>query len=111
MTKDEARAALTLRQAQLAEQDAMSAEGREPVTLQQDAIGRLSRIDAMQVQAMQLATENRRKQERKRINAALIRLDGDDWGWCATCGEEIAEGRLRNDPAVSICIGCARGEA
>lgn len=109
MTKDEARTALLARRAELDEEDAMSAEGREPVTLQQDSVGRLSRIDAMQGQAMQLATLRRRKQERLRIDAALVRLDGDEWGWCAVCGEEIAEGRLKNDPAIAICIGCAAG--
>ncbi|WP_415056414.1 TraR/DksA family transcriptional regulator [Halopseudomonas sp.] len=32
---------------------------------------------------------------------------GDDYGYCDACGEPVAPGRLRIDPAVSLCIGCA----
>lgn len=107
MTEDEARSALHARLEELARLDALSEEGREPVTLQQDSVGRLSRMDAMQQQAMAQAEERRRGAERTRIKAALGRLDEGEWGWCVTCGEEIAEGRLRNDPSVATCVGCA----
>lgn len=107
MTEDEARTALSARLAQLDEEDRISAEGRAPVTLQQDSVGRLSRMDAMQVQAMALAAERRRKLERARIDAALERLTDGEWGWCVACGEEIAEARLRHDPSVPRCVGCA----
>lgn len=109
MTKDDARTALNNRLAELDQLDASSAEGREPVTLQQDSVGRLSRMDAMQQQAMAQAEERRRAAERNRIKGALARLDEDEWGWCATCGEEIAEGRLRNDPSLATCVTCAAG--
>ncbi len=109
MTPEEARTALEARLEELARLDAMSAGGREPVTLQQDAVGRLSRMDAMQQQAMAQAEERRRQSERTRIRRALERLDEGDWGWCVTCGEEIAEGRLRNDPSVGTCITCSSG--
>lgn len=107
MTEDEARAALTERLAELDRLDALSEDGRAPVTLQQDSVGRLSRMDAMQQQAMAQAEERRRGAERTRIKAALERLDEGEWGWCVTCGEEIAEGRLRNAPSVATCVGCA----
>lgn len=107
MDEDEARARLLARKAELDEEDRLSAEGREPVTLQQDSVGRLSRMDALQVQAMALAAERRRKGERQRIDAALKRLDEDEWGWCLTCGDEIAEARLEHDPSASLCIKCA----
>ncbi|WP_338241853.1 TraR/DksA family transcriptional regulator [Aurantiacibacter hainanensis] len=107
MTDDEARSALTQRLAELDRLDAMNTEGRAPVTLQQDSVGRLSRMDAMQQQAMAQAEERRRGAERTRIRAALARLDEGEWGWCVTCGEEIAEGRLRNDPSLARCVGCA----
>lgn len=107
MTEDEARTALAERLAELDRLDALSAEGRAPVTLQQDSVGRLSRMDAMQQQAMAQAEERRRGAERTRIRAALTRLDEGEWGWCGTCGEQIAEGRLRNDPSVATCVGCA----
>ena len=107
MTEDEARSALTARLAQLDEEDRISAEVREPVTLQQDSVGRLSRMDAMQVQAMALAAERRRASERQRIDAALQRIEVGEWGYCLQCGEEIAEKRLRHDPSVPRCVGCA----
>ncbi len=107
MREEEARTALEARLTELDRLDAISAEGRAPVTLQQDSVGRLSRMDAMQQQAMAQAEERRRGVERTRIRMALERLDEGEWGWCATCGEQIAEGRLKNDPSVAICVRCA----
>jgi DnaK suppressor protein len=78
------------------------------VTLEQDAVGRLSRIDAMQMQAMALATRDRRRTEKERILAALRRIESGDYGWCVACGEDIAPARLRNDPTATHCISCAR---
>ncbi len=109
MTEEEAREALLKRQDELAEEDRISAEGREPVTLQQDSVGRLSRMDAMQQQAMAQAQERRRASERARIISALERLDEGEWGYCGACGEEIAEARLRHDPSVPTCVKCASG--
>ncbi|WP_240624646.1 TraR/DksA C4-type zinc finger protein [Aurantiacibacter odishensis] len=42
-----------------------------------------------------------------RLKSALERLDDDEWGWCVQCGGKIAGGRLRNDPSVALCVGCA----
>ncbi|GAA0267075.1 TraR/DksA C4-type zinc finger protein [Alteraurantiacibacter aestuarii] len=109
MTEDAARKALEARLAELDQLQAMSAEGRAPVTLQQDSVGRLSRIDAMQQQAMAQAEQRRREAERTRIAAALARLDEGEWGWCVTCGEQIAEGRLSGDPSLATCVQCAGG--
>ncbi len=110
MTEEEARAALTARQAQLAEETRISEDGRAPVTLQQDSVGRLSRMDAMQQQAMAQAQERRRAAEARRIEAALARLDEGEWGYCLRCGEEIAERRLAHDPSVATCVTCAGGK-
>lgn len=82
---------------------------RKPVQLDQTSVGRLSRMDALQVQAMQLETERRRGQERQRIVAALARLDDGEFGYCAVCGEDIEPKRLEHDPTVPACITCARG--
>jgi DnaK suppressor protein len=104
-----AREWLLRRRAELDEEDRMSAADRAPVTLDQDSVGRLSRIDAMQVQAMALAAERRRAAERKRIDAALKRIADDAFGYCLSCGEEIASARLGHDPSVSQCLSCASG--
>ena len=107
MTEDEARESLEARLAEIVEQDRISEESRGPVTLQQDSVGRLSRMDAMQQQQMALAAEQRRNAEQARIRAALKRLDENEWGYCLSCGEEIAGARLKHDPSVSQCVGCA----
>lgn len=109
MDKLAARELLLRRRAELDEQDRMSAADRAPVKLDQDSVGRLSRIDAMQMQAMALATERRRAGERRRINAALKRVEEGEFGYCLTCGDAINPGRLEQDPSVSQCLECASG--
>ncbi len=100
---------LLKRRRELDEEDRISAGDRAPVALDQESVGRLSRIDAMQVQAMALAQERHRKTERSAIDAALLRLEGTDFGYCIECGDEIAEARLRNNPTVLKCLDCATG--
>ena len=107
MTEEEARTALLARQAELAKEDAANADSRDTVELQQDSVGRLSRMDALQQQAMAQATERRRAAEGMRITAALTRIDDGEWGYCLSCGEEIAQARLRHDPSIATCIKCA----
>lgn len=109
MTEDEARTALIARRAELDREAAANADSRDTVELQQDSVGRLSRMDAMQQQAMAQATERRRVAERARIGAALERLEDGEWGYCLRCGEAIAEQRLRHDPSVALCVQCASG--
>jgi len=92
----------------LVAQDAMSEADRAPVTLDQDSVGRLSRIDAMQIQAMAVAQQRRRQAERAAIDAALGRIDTGEFGYCLKCGEEIAPARIEHNPAASSCIQCAR---
>ena len=107
MTEEEARTALVARQEELASEDAANADSRDTVELQQDSVGRLSRMDALQQQAMAQATERRRAAEGLRIKAALERLDEGEWGYCLSCGEKIVEARLRHDPSIPTCIKCA----
>ena len=102
---------LLQRLAELDEQDRISAKDRDPVTLDQESVGRLSRIDAMQVQAMALAQKRRRKAERAGIAAALQRIEEGEFVYCIECGDQIAEGRLRNNPTVIKCLECAAGSA
>ncbi|MDW7773753.1 MAG: TraR/DksA C4-type zinc finger protein [Desulfobulbaceae bacterium] len=79
-----------------------------PVELDQARVGRLSRMDAMQQQAMAQAAARLSENERQRIEAALKRIETGEYGYCVVCDEEIAEGRLRFDPSVLTCIACAR---
>lgn len=90
-------------------EDARGAEGQKTVTLDQQSVGRLSRMDALQGQAMAKATAARREAQKRRIAAALARMDEGEYGYCVDCGEDIAPARLDLDPAVPTCISCARG--
>ncbi|SRR6056297_404785 len=92
---------------ELAEQSEQSKESQAPVVLDQTRQGRLSRMDAMQGQAMAQATEVRRKHRIAALRNALKRIDAGEYGECIECGEPIAEARLRSDPAVTRCIDCA----
>lgn len=82
---------------------------RTPYELDQTKVGRLSRMDALQSQAMSVALDERRHVELRRIDAALQRMDSDDFGFCLTCGEEIELKRLELDPAAAQCATCAAG--
>jgi len=86
---------------------ASSAGSRDRVMLDQQSVGRLSRMDAMQQQSMARAAEQRRQARITRLRAALKRMDEDDFGYCVTCGEEIEPKRLEADPSVPVCSGCA----
>lgn len=82
-------------------------EAEETVELDQARVGRLSRMDAMQAQAMSIETGRRRRQKLVQIEVAIRRLDEGDFGWCEECGEEISPKRLEVDPTVLHCIECA----
>ena len=83
-----------------------SREDARPVDLD-EPIGRLTRMDAMQQQAMAQESGRRRQLELKRIASALKRLDDEEYGYCLTCGEAIPVARLGVDPATTLCVPCA----
>ena len=96
---------------EIAELDSLSKTsklGRAPVILDQQSVGRLSRMDAMQQQSMDLAREDRRRARLAVLAAALRRLAEGDYGYCLGCGEDIPEQRLDIDAAVTLCIHCQR---
>jgi DnaK suppressor protein len=107
MDPDDARARLIALRAELAMLSQSAAEDRKPVALDQQSVGRLSRMDSLQIQAMAKAADARRAVEIKRIDAALARLEDGEYGWCAKCGEAIAKKRIAIDPATPLCAGCA----
>ncbi len=107
-TEQNWRAQLDKMQAALTHEDALGQDGRRTVTLDQQSVGRLSRMDALQQQAMAQATQARRNQMAQRIRAAIERLEMGEFGYCVTCGEAIARARLDLDPTAATCISCAR---
>ncbi len=86
-------------------------EAAKTVELDQTKIGRLSRMDAMQSQAMSKESNRRREIKMKRIESALQRIDKDEFGYCTRCEEDINPKRLEFDPSALLCIECAtKGE-
>jgi len=80
---------------------------RKPVVLDQQSVGRLSRVDALQVQAMALETDRRRSAELKEIMSALDRIASGEYGQCRVCDEDIDSARLEIIPTATKCILCA----
>jgi DnaK suppressor protein len=77
------------------------------VQLDQTKVGRLSRMDALQAQAMAKASGDRRAVQLREIDAALRRIDEGSYGDCAMCQEPINPRRLDADPTARLCIDCA----
>ena len=105
---DDMRRVILARLANLTAEDGLGEAGQRTVELDQQAVGRLSRMDALQNQAMAKASGARRHAERTRLNAALARLDEGEFGYCDSCGDGINPKRLALDPAATLCIDCAR---
>ncbi len=82
--------------------------GRDAVELDQSRVGRLSRMDALQGQAMNNAIAARRHNKLLAIEAALERLQEKEFGYCIKCGDEIALKRLELDPTVALCLNCSK---
>ncbi|MGP6085588.1 TraR/DksA family transcriptional regulator [Antarctobacter jejuensis] len=94
---------------ELDQEDRLGRQGQSTVELDQQAVGRLSRQDALLHQSMAKATQARRDGLRRALLAALYRLDAGEFGYCEDCGESIAPRRLELDPTAMRCVACASG--
>jgi DnaK suppressor protein len=77
------------------------------VELDQSKVGRLSRIDALQSQEIAKASVARGEQLLLQIDAALVRIEKNEFGICRICDEAIAALRLEADPMAIFCVNCA----
>ncbi|MDT8404300.1 TraR/DksA family transcriptional regulator [Sulfuriflexus sp.] len=107
MDIEDFRSILLARRAALQEDASLGAETSATVELDQSRMGRLSRMDAMQGQAMSQEAQRRREMELRQIAGALQRIETGDYGYCIDCDQQIAEARLEIDPAALRCILCA----
>jgi DnaK suppressor protein len=98
---------LLKQQDDLAALEQTGADAASVVELDQTRVGRLSRMDALQGQAMSRESLRRRQIQSQKISATLRRIDHEDYGYCAECGDEIAFKRLLFDPTTTLCITCA----
>lgn len=102
-----ARKQLEQKQQELMDLQKISEQDSKPVELDQQSVGRLSRMDAMQGQAMAQEQQRRRHYDLVRIEAAFRRIENDEYGYCLECGEDIADKRLEIDLMATLCIRCA----
>ncbi|MCF8149229.1 MAG: molecular chaperone DnaK [Burkholderiaceae bacterium] len=102
---------LTDELATIAETVAQARETSGIVELDQSSIGRVSRIDALQQQAMAQSMLERLQTRQRQIEAALDRIADDRFGLCCACEAELEPERLKADPATVCCMACAEARA
>ncbi|PHM20832.1 MAG: molecular chaperone DnaK [Curvibacter sp. PD_MW3] len=76
------------------------------VMLDQSSVGRLSRMDALQQQALAQEMRGRLQLSKRKLEAAMVRLDAGRYGLCCDCGEPMEADRLDRDPAAIFCLEC-----
>jgi DnaK suppressor protein len=87
----------------------MSAGAAKPVQLDQTAVGRLSRMDSMQNQAMVQAARQATLIRLAQCNHALQAIERGEYGLCRMCEEPIGAKRLNAKPEAPFCLACQRG--
>lgn len=84
-----------------------AADSAATVQLDQSSVGRVSRIDAIQQQAMAIGFQNRLQLRKRKLEAALSRIASARFGICCECQDELETERLEADPATVFCAACA----
>lgn len=72
-----------------------------------NAIGRLSRMEALGSKSVNEAMLATARQRLGRLKYALANLDGEDFGICMECGDPIPTARILAMPESSRCVKCA----
>jgi len=83
-----------------------SRQASATVVLDQSSVGRLSRMDALQQQAMAQGMMERLQLQKRKLEAALVRLGNGGFGLCCACGDELEAQRLHADPCLLFCVAC-----
>jgi DnaK suppressor protein len=91
----------TLKEQLVAEQAAS-----QPVELDQSAVGRLTRMAAMQVQEMSKANVRSLELRLGQVAQALRSADEQEYGYCRRCEEPVGYRRLKARPETPFCLAC-----
>ena len=78
----------------------------KPVQLDQQTLGRVSRIDAIQQQEMAIANRANQELTLVRVIKALRRIQEAEYGYCLECDTCIPYERLFIKPESNLCIQC-----
>jgi DnaK suppressor protein len=82
------------------------AETSKPVA-PDNAIGRLSRMEALNDRAVSEASLNAARHKLSRLETALGKVDQPDFGICVACDKPIPSGRILLMPEATCCVPCA----
>lgn len=83
-----------------------TADGTRPVEASGSAIGRLTRMDAIAMQAMAQMNRQQLEIRRLQIEAALKAIDEGTYGACRNCRGTIGYARLEALPEAPFCMAC-----
>ncbi len=72
-----------------------------------DAIGRVSRMDAINNKSVNEAALREAEQRQRKLKQVLARVHEPDFGLCRSCGQPIPDGRLMIRPESVLCVNCA----
>jgi len=73
-----------------------------------NAIGRLTRMEAINSKSINEAALNKARQTLSRMERALKMIDDPDFGLCRECEEPIPFARLMIVPESDLCVECAQ---
>ena len=74
----------------------------------ENAIGRISRMDAINNKTINDRTLRKAEEKLKKLKFSLSRINDSDFGKCIQCSKPIQEGRILLMPEEAKCINCAR---
>ena len=104
--QEELRADLELLRFELEGQLERISNDSQPVQLDQQMVGRLSRMDAMQQQQMAQASQAHMRAHLKRVLLALKAIEKGEFGYCRECDEAVPFARLKARPDSPLCVVC-----
>lgn len=84
----------------------LSGDAAAPVALDQSAVGRVSRADALQNQQMSVSMHARSQSRHAELLDAQRSIEQGEYGVCQQCGALIPFGRLLVFPEARWCAAC-----
>ncbi|MEO9802155.1 MAG: TraR/DksA C4-type zinc finger protein [Reichenbachiella sp.] len=73
----------------------------------ENAIGRVSRMDAINNKSINEASLKQSEDKQKKLEIALSKVDDKDFGICVRCKKPIPLGRIMLMPQSNKCVNCA----
>ena len=91
-----------------AKKDVLSLKELSKPVAPDDAIGRLTRMEAINSRSINEAALEKTRAKLSGLQRALGEIDGPDFGICRLCEEPIPHARLKLIPECLLCVVCAR---